>query len=129
GPSGGTGTGSIYSNGTFTLSGTGCCLVASQSDNVQFSSQQLNGDGTIIARLVSMTNFTGSAKAGLMIRETLVPESSSVFVGMQAGTTGLVLLGRATTLGSTFGSYGPLVSTPYWLELVRSVNTFTGCVQ
>src|SRR5207245_679763 len=75
------GTGSSYGSGTFTLSGWGCCL-SGQTDSAQFAYQPLTGDGTIIARVASLANFTGSAKVGLIIRDTLAPESMNAFVGM-----------------------------------------------
>jgi hypothetical protein len=126
---GGTGTGSSYSSGTYTVSGTGCCLWNS-TDSFQFAYQTLTGDGTIIARIASTTNFAfgWTTMAGVMIRETLDPGSAYSFMGLEAGGYGADFQARTTTFASTGNGTGPAVSAPYWVKLVRSVNSFTGYV-
>ena len=123
GPGGG-GTGATYSNWTFSVAGTGCCL-GSQIDSFQFAYQTLNGDGAIIARVTSTSNFAGSAKAGVMIRETLARESTNAFMGLQNGYSPLFQY-RGTTTAGTGASGGPSVTVPYWIKLVRVGNSFTG---
>jgi regulation of enolase protein 1 (concanavalin A-like superfamily)/uncharacterized membrane protein len=122
---GGAGTGSSYSSGTFTVSGTGCCLFNSL-DSVQFAYQPLMGDGTIIARVASITNFTGSTRVGVMIRETLDPASTNAFIGLVANGWGYDFQMRLTPLAGT-GVYANNLSitAPYWFKLVRSGNTIS----
>ena len=122
---GGTGTGSSYSGGTYTVSGAGCCF-QSTADSFQFAYQTMNGDGTIIARVASTTNFTGTAEAGVMIRETLDPGSTDAFIGLRADSNGFVFMTRPTALAiNNNQAYGLPVSAPYWVKLVRSGNNFT----
>jgi hypothetical protein len=120
---GGTGTGSSYNSGTFVVSGIGCCLWNS-IDSFQFAYQILTGDGTIIARVASEYYVTGSAKAGVMIRETLAAGSTNAFMGVSGGS--LQFQYRSSTFGSTNSSSGSAVLTPIWSKLVRSGNTVTG---
>jgi hypothetical protein len=117
-------TGASYSGGAFVVSGTGCCL-SGTNDSARFVYQPLNGDGTIIAHLANATNFSGTAKAGVMIREALTQESTNAFMGLQSDR-GLAFQGRLSTLAGTFSGTGPVTSAPYWFKLVRSGNTFSG---
>ena len=120
------GTGSSYSGGVFSVAGTGCCLARGGPDRFQFAYQPLSGDGTIIARLVSEQNVVNTAKAGLMMRETLADNSSYGFVGVIGGTPLTVFQQRWTTGGEASDWNHGAVSLPYWFKLVRSGNTITG---
>src|SRR4029453_9927634 len=70
-PGGGTYDGAT---GTFTEQGSGADIDG-QSDSFHFIYQALNGDGELIARVMSIGNTNPWAKAGVMIRETLTPTS------------------------------------------------------
>src|ERR1700684_3451136 len=63
----GPGAGATYVNNTFTVTGAGQGIGGS-SDGLNFLYKPLLGNGTIIARVVSVQ---GAAQAGVMIRETL----------------------------------------------------------
>jgi PKD repeat protein len=57
-------TGSVsYSNGTFTVGGSGADIWGT-ADGFRFVFQSVNGDGEIKARVASQTNTDGWAKAG-----------------------------------------------------------------
>jgi len=74
-----------YANGTFTVQGSGQGVVGGYTvDALNFLYQPLSGDGTIVARVVSLP--TG-ASAGVMIRETL-DQSSLVQFGSHRGLQG-----------------------------------------
>ena len=60
--------------GTFIERGSGADIGGS-ADAFHYIYQPLNGDGKIIARIVTQKNSDPSAKAGVMIRETLTAGS------------------------------------------------------
>src|SRR5205814_805850 len=63
-----------FLTGTFIERGSGADIGGS-SDAFHYIYQPLNGDGKIIARIVTQYNSDPSAKAGVMIRETLTAGS------------------------------------------------------
>jgi hypothetical protein len=94
------------------------------SDQFRFTSQILNGDGSITTRIDSLDNTDAVAKAGVMIRQSLASGSQHVYFGIvpsgqletiQRTTSG----GTATNVVSTTGQVGP------WVRLSRVGNTFT----
>jgi RHS repeat-associated protein len=111
-----------YAYGTFTLEGSGIGTLYSAPDQLNFAYLPLSGDGAIVARVVSLSG-SSSAQAGVMIRETLGASSTNAFAFEYAGS--IVTTERLTTGAST--SYQPYssVSLPYWVEVIRSGNTFT----
>jgi regulation of enolase protein 1 (concanavalin A-like superfamily) len=127
------GTGTINpATGTYTVTGAGTDIW-NASDNFEYCNRALTGDGTIIARVSSMTVTSGtgainiSAKAGLMIRESLAANSKFVDVVMTPSTNGACMQNRSTTGASAVQS-GQVSAArlPQWLKLVRSGNSFTG---
>lgn len=120
------GTASSYLNGTFTVTGSGCCLSAN-GDSFQYAYQPLNGDGTIVARVVSKNQTFSTDKAGVMIRESLAADAVNAFVGLETGA-GSIFDAR-TAEGNpppppTAGSAS--AAPPYWVKLVRAGSLFTG---
>ena len=85
--------------------------------------QSLSGDGTIIARVVSLTG-SSSPPAGVMIRNTLSTGSTSAYVAYRASSGYFIV---RTTAGAT-STYQTIAGAtlPYWVKLVRSGSTFTG---
>jgi hypothetical protein len=114
-----------YTNGTFTVNGSGVDIWGT-SDSFQFVYQPWIGDGQIVAQVVSMQNTASSAKAGLMFRETLDPGSSDgqIFV---TPTSGISLQGRTVANASTIKvNTTTNIIAPYWLSLIRSGNILSG---
>ena len=122
----GVGGSASYGLGTFTVKGSGQYINHS-SDGMNFAYEPLSGDGTIVARVLSVTGTT-TAQVGVMIRETLNAGSTMAFVDYEnssysedyfyyRATTGANLLYQGITSGHT---------PPYWLKLTRSGSTFTG---
>ena len=112
-----------YSNGTFTVNGSG--NFGNTSDSLHFVYQGLSGDGTIIARL---SGFPSGANpvGGVMIRETLAANSRYVSEFYNANTLyGFELGYRSTPGGGTTDQNGPGMYLPGWVKLVRSGSTFT----
>lgn len=110
-------------NGTFTVKGAGADIWG-YNDTFQFVYRQLNGNGTITARVASLTNTTHTAaKAGVMIRENLNGNSKNVMVKVTPGN-GIAFQYRTTT-GYTLGGSYRANFAPYWVRLTRAGNTFT----
>lgn len=110
-----------YANGTFAVSGAGGGTMITSTDGFHFVYQPLSGDGTIVARVLSLQG-SSAAQAGIMIRETLSPGANHVYLFEYAGQ--LLLTERSTTgASSTYQSVGS-ATLPYWIELTRSGNVF-----
>jgi RHS repeat-associated protein len=113
-----------YSNGVFTVNGSGESLLNGTSDEFNFAYQQLSGDGSIVARVVSETGRF--VQAGVMIRETLNTGATTMTFLDATGT--FYNAYRTTTGGSLANSEDTSYTVPYWFEVVRSGNTFAAFV-
>jgi hypothetical protein len=122
--------------GKMTLTGGGSDIW-NATDEFTFAYKTLNGDGTIIAKVVS--NGTGSnvwAKGGVMIRDSLDGESAMANMSMTGDSTagnGAVFQNRATT-GLDMGvndatsnaAAAAVVAPPFWVKIERVADTLTG---
>ena len=116
-----------YADGVFTVKGNGWDIFGTD-DSFHFVSQSLNGDGQIVARVLSVEDTFQWAKAGVMIRENLTPDSRNTFMAVTpgAGTTFQGRLNPGSGGVVTEETLGGHHSAPYWVKLVRNGNTFTG---
>lgn len=115
-----------FSNGVFTVAGSG--YINGSSDTMNFAYQTLSGDGTIVARVLGVTGSSGSGQAGVMIRESLAGGSTLAFMGGQGLTSSsdTNFWYRLTTGSGLDSHYYPYFGFPYWIKVVRSGNTFSG---
>ena len=114
-----------YSGGVFTVEGSGTGPY-SASDQMQFVYQPLQGDGSLVARVVSVSG--GSyPNAGVMIRETLLTGATEEFVTYQAPSQ-MYVYDRTTTGSIPSYSATSSISLPYWVKVVRSGGTFSGYI-
>jgi hypothetical protein len=111
-----------YANGTFTVKGAGTSVTGA-ADGLHFVYQPLSGDGTIVARVVTLS---ANAAAGLMIRETLSANSRTAF--LQFYNSNIYFSYRTSTGGSVGYAESGTVSLPYWVSLVRSGSTVTASI-
>ncbi len=109
---------------TVTLRGSGADVWGT-ADSFRFRYQALAGDGSISARVVSMTDTDGWAKAGVMIRSSLLADASNVFAAVTPEWHGIVAQSRGASGGMTNVAAGPAATAPYWLRLTRAGTTFT----
>jgi len=121
---------SSYSAGTYTILADGTDIYGS-SDQFHYVYHTLDGDGEIIARVVSVptSGDMWCAKGGVMMRDNMngnSPEVSMVVAG--GGVTATWFQRRSTTGGSTSATSGPAVDAPYWVRLVRDNGLFYGYV-
>ena len=86
---------------------------------------EFTGDGQIVARVASVQNTNGLAKAGVMFREDLTPGSRHVNLSVSPdGWTRMVSRQRTNDDSTSDSRNG--AAAPYWIKLVRAGNTFTG---
>jgi RHS repeat-associated protein len=110
-------------NGRFTVQASGTDIWGT-ADSFHFMYQPLNGDGTIVARVVSLQGGGSNPKAGVMVRETLSAGSTDAYMAFQPGQ--LVFDYRSATGGSAANQGTVNGNLPYWVKLVRSGNSFSG---
>jgi hypothetical protein len=92
--------------------------IADQSDSFHYVYKQLSGPGSIVVKVESVSETSSSAKAGVMIRETLAPDSK--YAMTFARPDGGVRFRRRTETGSdTVNSVDSHVSVPHWVKLER----------
>jgi len=112
-----------FANGIFTVKGAGQGTFTTTSDGINFASQALSGDGTIVARVVSQQGST-DVQAGVMIRETLGADAKHAYLFYRSSGAQVYMSERTSTGGtSAYQSLGS-VSLAYWVKLTRSGNTF-----
>src|SRR5262249_1274782 len=119
-------------SGTYTVK-TSSFDIWDVSDSFHYVYKPLNGDGEIVARAVNIQPTDFWTKPGVMIRETLRPNSKNAFMLETANLDGFfnnqpIFQWRSDTGGTTsdaetgFGTQ----KAPVWLRLKRSGNSFTG---
>jgi hypothetical protein len=109
----------------FTVQGT--LDIWGNSDGCQFAWQKLNGDGMIVARVLSVENTQGHAKGGVAIRESLAADAKQVSM-VDTPADGTQFLTREETGGKTASQKTALNKAvmPYWVKLVRRGDKITG---
>jgi len=123
GPVGLAGSGS-YSSATLTMQGAGFGTAnTSTTDSFHFVYQPLSGDGTIVARVVSLQG-TVYPEAGVMIRETLDQASAHAYMCTFGGTSRLFY--RTATGGANSNDADGNGTPPFWVKLIRTGSAFNG---
>ena len=110
--------------GTFTMTASGADIWninGVEADQFHFAYKTLSGAGSITAKVVSVSNTDGWAKAGVMIRESLNPDSAHAFACITPAN-GVASQGRPSTGGASFNYNQTGVAAPYWVKLERSVS-------
>jgi uncharacterized repeat protein (TIGR03806 family) len=115
-----------FLNGNFNLLASGSDIWES-ADAFHFASHPLAGDGSIVARVVSVQYTDPWAKAGVMLRENDSAGAKYVFMGF-TGQGGSVLQSRAAADGTSASADGPEAKLPHWFKLARIGNVFNGYV-
>jgi regulation of enolase protein 1 (concanavalin A-like superfamily) len=112
-----------YSSGTFSINGSGADIWGT-ADEFRYVYQNVSGDVTITARVASVQNTNAWAKAGVMVRESLVAGSKHA-MSVITPSNGTSFQRRLTTGGTSSHTTISSISAPYWVRIVRSGNTFT----
>ncbi|MHC4169979.1 MAG: hypothetical protein ACYSWQ_23770, partial [Planctomycetota bacterium] len=110
--------------GTFTMTGSGTDITGT-ADEFHYAYKTLTGPGTIVARVDSVQNTHQWAKAGVMIRDTLDPNSAhaTVFVTPGQGVVFEYRIGAGqNNVGAAAQETG--ITAPHWVKLERDAAGF-----
>lgn len=124
GPVGQAGSANYNSNGTFVVSGSGNDI-SGMGDTFQFTCQPIVGNATMTARITSLEDTDGFAKAGLMFRQSFTSNSVNVMVFITPAS-GDGFQNRTVTGGTSNYIQSQAVTAPYWLRLQRTNDNFSG---
>jgi hypothetical protein len=113
-----------YTSGVFTVNGAGA-QIYSTVDAFHFVYQPLTGDGTVIARVVSVQGGLNYAAAGVMIRNTLDAGSANAKTAEWPFYGGIFFDVRTTEGGNTTEPGNLTVTLPYWVMITRSGSSFS----
>src|SRR5262245_41362817 len=111
-----------YASGAFTVRASGQ-QIWNTADGLHYIYQSLTGDGTIVARVATLTGGASSQSAGVMIRETLDANSKHAYAAFSQSQ--IYFTNRTTTGASTTAQTLSGKTLPYWVKLTRSGSTFT----
>jgi len=106
----------------FTVSSAGTDIW-NNSDEFRFACKQLSGNGSITAKVESLTRSDAWSKAGVMIRESLDAGSKHAMVVITPDN-GASFQYRTATGGASASADAAGLQTPYWLRITRTGNTF-----
>ena len=110
--------------GTYTMTASGADIWnvnGVEADEFHFAYKMLSGPGSIVARVDSVQNTNDWAKAGVMIRETLDPDSVHAFACMTPAS-GVASQGRYDTGGASFNTNQLGITAPHWVKLERDIS-------
>ena len=96
-------------------------------DGFHYAYTPMDGDGQIIARVISMQFTDPWAKAGVMFREDMTPDSKHVMMIVTAGNYSSYQW-RLAPGEMTHNTDGPTTAMPYWVKLVRKGTLFSGYI-
>ncbi len=106
--------------GTYTMTASGVDIWG-PSDEFHYAFKTLNDSGSIIAKVESLDNTNGFAKAGVMIRDSLDTDSTyaAVFVTPEEGVR---LQYRKNAGGTTNREFAEGITAPQWVRLERTLG-------
>ncbi len=112
--------------GTYTMTGSGTDIWDVSGigtgfhDEFHFAYKTLSGAGSIIARVESIENTNDWAKAGVMIRETLDPDSAHAMM-VVTPAEGVSFQRRNVTGDTSAADTTSGITAPYWVKLERDI--------
>jgi len=106
--------------GTYTMTGSGADIWDT-SDEFHFAYKELTGPGSIIAKIESVEETHGWAKAGVMLRDTLDTDSIHAMMVVSA-TQGVSFQRRRSAAGVSFATDIAGLMAPQWVKIERSVS-------
>jgi hypothetical protein len=115
--------------GTFTMTASGAdiwLVNGVEADEFHFAYKMLTGAGSITAKVQSVENTNVWAKAGVMIRETLDPDSSHAMI-VVTPAQGVSFQRRPGTGATSTNTDAAGLAAPYWVRIERDLaGNFTG---
>jgi hypothetical protein len=113
--------------GTYTMVGSGADIWDNTGigtgyhDEFHFAYKMLSGAGSITAKVNSVENTNGWAKAGVMIRETLDADSTHAMT-VVTPTQGISFQRRNATAGTSAADTTAGLAAPYWVKITRDLS-------
>jgi hypothetical protein len=104
--------------GTYTMTASGTDIWDA-SDQFHFAYKEVSGDATIQAQVLSVSHTNDWAKAGVMIRDSLDPNSAHAMVAITPAN-GVWYGSRMAAGQSSTSIKDPNVTAPQWVKLERS---------
>ena len=108
-----------YDGGTYTVEGSGTDIWGT-ADAFHYVYHSLDGDGEIIARIISQENTNIWAKAGVMVRETLQAGSRHAMMVVTPGKGSSFQRRTAANGTSVHITPGNGVTAPCWVRITRN---------
>jgi len=106
--------------GTYTMTATGTDIWDT-SDEFHFAYKQLTGVGSITARVLSVDNTDPWAKAGVMLRNTLEPDSRHASIFITPGQ-GVSFQRRLVQMGASTETTESAIEAPQWIRIERDIG-------
>jgi len=106
--------------GTYTMTASGTDIW-SDADEFHFAYKEFSGAGAIIAEVESVENTDPWAKAGVMIRDTLEPDSRNAAL-LVTPENGVRFQYRKTAGDSTERYFAEGITAPQWVKLERTTG-------
>lgn len=110
--------------GTWTVAGGGSDI-SNTADQFHFASENLAGDGSIVARVTAVQDTDPWAKAGVMVRDGVDPGAAFADVMATPGN-GVIFQWRDTPGGPTAKYQVAGLHAPVWVRLARAGDDFSG---
>ena len=111
------------SGGSFTVRGAGADVWGT-SDAFHLAYRTLSGDGTITARVASLSGSQAWTKVGVMVRASTSSSAAHAFMLVSAGK-GLAFQRRRSGGGLTTHTSGGSGTAPRWVRLTRAGSRIT----
>jgi hypothetical protein len=106
--------------GTYTMTGSGADIWGT-SDEFHFAFKELTSPGSIIAKVESVEETHGWAKAGVMLRDTMDTDSIHAMMIVSA-TQGVSFQRRRSAAGVSFATDIAGIMAPQWVKIERDVS-------
>ena len=110
-------------NGTWTIKAGGSDITGF-ADEFHFVWKKLPGNGSVIAHVLTQSDTSPGAKAGVMLRASTAAGSPNYALLVSPGE-GIKAQVRKALNGDTQKLANPLGTVPAWLKITRSGNTYT----
>jgi glucose/arabinose dehydrogenase/regulation of enolase protein 1 (concanavalin A-like superfamily) len=111
-----------YDNGVFTVNGAGADIWGT-NDQFNYAYQPFNGNGTLIARVTSVSNTSANVKAGIMFKQSTT--AGDPYFMISTNSAGVIKV-QYNFNGSVGG--GTYTFPNGWMKITRVGNVFTAYV-